>query len=226
MHSRIEYLEGSLLGTDDSIGPQLISLADFKAELGITTTTEDAANSSRITRASKLIAEECGRRFAMSDAQETFIFERLERARPRQALALRLYPIIQIFSVTIDGVEVDETEYDFDQDSGLIWLVDGCWHGRVVVTYSGGYDLPDGAPGALQQACVELVRQFRNSGASLGGVSVQGSGIREIDHGDTRVVFDNGSSSSFSSSSSSSSGSALPAFVLDLLGPFKRMALG
>lgn len=221
MHSKFVLLDGTV--ACDDVGPELIGLDAAKAELGITGTTEDVATSSRITRASKMIAEECGRRFALGDAEETFIFGCLERAKPRQALPLSLYPIVEIIAVDIDGLPLDEADYEFDAASGLIWMVAGCWHGRVVVTYSGGYDLPDDAPGALQQACIELVRQYRSSSLSFGGVSVTGSGIREIDHGDTRVVFDNGSSSS--SSSSSSSRSALPALVIDLLGPFKRPAL-
>lgn len=221
MHSRFVLLDGTI--ACDDVGPELIGLDDAKIELGITGTTEDAAISARIIRASKIIAEECGRRFALADAEETFVFERLERARPRQALPLSLYPIVEIISVDIDGLPLEDTEYEFEANSGLIWMVDGCWHGRVVVTYSGGYDLPDEAPGALQQACIELVRQYRSSGTTFNGVSVQGSGIREIDHGDTRVVFDIGSTSM---TTSSSSRSALPALVLDLLGPFKRPALG
>ena len=39
----------------------------------------------------------------------------------------------------------------------------GRWCGEVVVTYSGGYDLPDDAPALLAQACIEAIKTQRNA---------------------------------------------------------------
>ena len=82
-----------------------------------------------------------------------------------------------------------------------------------VVTYSGGYDLPDDAPAGLQLAVIEAVRERRASSSEESGGAVQSTV-----HGDTRVTY-------FNSSREVSAGSVLPRGVLDLLGPYKRFAL-
>ncbi len=226
MYTLFKVLDEPSDSTED-----LISLEDAKLELGITDSSQDALISSRISRASDIIAEFCDRRFAFASAEETFVFDSgrhghhgFHGGEPgcRLALVVRLYPVEAVDSVTVDGVELDTSVYDVEEEAGIVRLVQrfGEWCGRVVVTYSGGYMLPDEAPGALQQACLEQVRVYNNAAISS---SSQGTGIREIDHGDTRVVFDNGSSSSSSSSSQSSGG--LSPIVVDLLGPFKRPAI-
>lgn len=215
-----------IIETTDEIGPELITLEEAKVELGVTGSSEDDAISSRITRASKVIAEHCDRQFAFASAVETFVFYahhhhhhryHHHHARLGPALVLRLYPVAEIESITIDGLALDADAFDVNPEAGMIWLLDNAfWHGRVVVTYSGGYNLPDDAPGALEQACIELVRQYRNAASSAS--SAGASGIRSVTHGDETVTFDNASSSS----SSSKSGSGLPQVIIDLLSPFRR----
>jgi hypothetical protein len=203
MHSILEIIDEAT----DSAGPDLISLDDLKFALGIEGTTEDAALQAAITMQSRLIAEYCNRRFGRAEALETFTFDRGETMLTRQALTLSLYPVVEIIEVSTAGATA--ADYDFDPASGRIWM-NGCWAETVVaVLYSGGYDLPEGAPARLQQAVIQAVNDGRTTGA-------RDPGIREVQHGDTRVSY-------FTPSLSTASSGYLSAVVTDLIKPYRRL---
>jgi hypothetical protein len=202
MHSILEILEEST----DSAGPDLISLADLKAALSITGTTEDAALEAAITFQSRIIAEYCNRRFGLATVLETFIFDRDEIMLQRQALVLTLYPVVEIIEVSVAGATA--ADYNFDPASGCLWT-DGYWSGTIGVTYSGGYDLPEQAPARLQRAVIDAVNIGRTSGT-------RDPSIREVQHGDTRISY-------FTSSLSTASPGFLSASVIDLIRPYRRL---
>jgi len=162
MRSTLEIIDST-----DNSGPELVSLADLKLELEIDDDDEDDLLNSRITRYSNLVAEACDRLFAFSQAIETFTFDAAdyvggwasERTLPRQSLNLSVYPIAEIDSVTVDGVDLDAADYELDAANGRIWRIGGAWwSGVVVVHYWGGYDLPTHAPATLAQAVIESIR--------------------------------------------------------------------
>ena len=165
----------------------LVTLADLKLELGITSTAEDAALQARITRLSEQIAEYCDRILALVEVEETFAFNANARLCPSAGsppipLVLLQYPVTEIVSLTRDGADIDPDDYDLDAESGLLWPRSGQWSGRIVARYSGGYALPDGAPATLQSAVIEAVRQRR-------AFSSRDPSIREISHDITRVGY-------------------------------------
>ena len=203
MHSILEILSEAT----DSAGPDLISLDDLKFALGITGTTEDAALQAAITMQSRLIADYCGRRFGLAEAIETFTFDRNEYLLERQALTLSLYPVVEIVEVSTSGATA--SDYDLDPVSGRLWT-SGCWAGTdVAVLYSGGYDLPEGAPARLQQAVIQAVNDGRTTGS-------RDPGIREVQHGDARVSY-------FTPSLSTASSGYLSAVVENLIQPYRRL---
>lgn len=204
MHSILEILEEAT----DSAGPDLISLADLKLALGIAAedTSEDAVLAAAITFQSRIIAEYCDRRFGRAEALETFTFDRNEVMLQRQALVLSLYPVVEIFEVSTLGATA--SDYDFDPASGRLWT-DGYWQGTVAVTYSGGYDLPEEAPARLQKAVIEAVNETRTVGS-------RDPGVREVQHGDTRISY-------FTPALSTASSGFLSAVVADLIKPYRRL---
>lgn len=186
----------------------LISLAAAKAEFGITDDSEDVSLQARITRASQTIASLSNRVFALQHVIETFncddgfVVDRFLGSiigsgayiQPSHPLMVSRYPVVAIESISVDDVEIDAADYDVHIESGLLWRVaGGIWSGKVVVTYSGGYDLPEESPGALQSACLELVTQYRFAGRSSDSSYQQ---VREVAYGDRRVVYSTGTSSS------------------------------
>lgn len=203
MHSILEIIGEST----DSAGPDLISLANLKLALGITDSAEDAALQAAITFQSRIIADYCERRFGLAEALETFTFDFNEIVLPRQALTLSLYPVAEIIEVSTAGAT--SSDYDFDPASGRLWTT-GVWAESVIaVLYSGGYDLPEGAPARLQAAVIAAVNEGRTTGS-------RDAGIREVQHGDTRVSY-------FTPSLSTASSGFLSAPVTDLIKPYRRL---
>ena len=119
MHSIFRILDEAT----DSAGPDLISLADLKAALGIIGTDEDAALQAAITFQSRVIAEYCDRRFGRAEAVETFTFDPGETMRERQALVLTLYPVAEIAAIT--GGSGDAPDYELDPVTGRLWAANG-----------------------------------------------------------------------------------------------------
>jgi len=203
MHSVLEIIDEAT----DSAGPDLISLDDLKLALGIEGATEDAALQAAITMQSRLIAEYCNRRLGMAEALETFTLDRNENMLERQALTLSLYPVVEIIEVSTAGATAADIE--FDPASGRLWT-GGCWGETVVaVLYRGGYDLPEEAPARLQQAVIQAVSEGRTTGS-------RDPGIRELQHGDTRVSY-------FTPALSTASSGYLSAPVTDLIKPYRRL---
>jgi gp6-like head-tail connector protein len=224
MHSILEILEEST----DSAGPDLISLDDLKFALGITDDSQDAQLQSAITMQSRIIAEYCNRRFGRAQAIETFTFDRGEIVLQRQALVLSLYPVAEIFEVSTVGAS--DADYEFDSESGRLWPggtwgwwpatpIEAPWpipyQGKISVTYSGGYDLPEDAPARLQRAVIECVNSVRTTSAA----GYRDPTIREIQHGDTRISY---VSPSFASGAISA-GQHLSPSVADLIKPYRRL---
>ena len=211
MHSIFQIIEESTA----SAGPDLINLDDLKLALGITDDSEDAALQAAITMQSRLIADYCNRHFGRAEALETFTFDRGETMLVRQALVLKLYPVVEVFEVSNLGAT--STDYDFDSASGRLWTTaggwmlgyPGSWGGTVSVTYSGGYDLPEQAPARLQQAVIQAVNEGRTTGS-------RDPAIREVQHGDTRVAY-------FTPTLSTASSGYLSAVVTDLIKPYRRL---
>lgn len=203
MHSIFQIIEESTA----SAGPDLVSLDDLKAALGIAGTAEDAQLQAQITFQSRIIAEYCDRRFGRAEALETFRFDRGEVLPARNALVLKLYPVTEV--IELAGT-MDADGYEFDPASGRLWMTNGgCWADVVSVTYSGGYDLPEEAPARLAAAVIESINETRMIGT-------RDPAIQSVQHGDVRVGY-------FSSSTSSGSSGYLSATVADLIQGYRRM---
>src|SRR5262245_63564863 len=97
MHSTLEILSED----PTTAGPDLISLADLKAALGITGTSEDAELQAAITFQSQIIAAYCDRRFGLAQALETFTLYSGESVRRLEALVISFYLVTMIIHVSI-----------------------------------------------------------------------------------------------------------------------------
>ena len=216
MHSILEILEEATA----SAGPDLISLADLKLALGIIGTSEDANLQTAITMQSRIISEYCDRRFGRAEVLETFTFDRGETLPVKQGLTLSLYPVNQIIEVSTAGATAQD--YEFDSTSGRLWTPNSeyWWSNyyywppcKIMVHYSGGYDLPEGAPARLQRAVIESVSAVR----SAYGSGVRDPTIREVQHGDTRISY---VSPSFAAGTT---GQHFTPSVMDLIKPYRRL---
>lgn len=200
----------------------LTTLEAVKLELDISGTGEDAAIEAAITRLSRAAADYTGRHFALLDIIEQFVVTpargygyrcgtpyRLYGGYQYQPLVLRHTPIVSMDTVTIDGSVT--TAYEYDAARGLLYFTNGSatWSDRVVVTYTGGYDLPDDAPGGLASEIIEAIRQER-------AFSTRDPTVREVAHGDTRVGY-------YSGQLTGSYG--LPSSLISVLDQYRRPVL-
>lgn len=195
----------------DALGPELITLEALKLELGITDDDDDEQLEAAITRYSNLISDYLGVRLGFANVVETFYFEQFEFSRWGAALALSLYPVVDLASVTMNGSPVDETSYSLDPTTGMLRLLGGPWSGTIVVTYSGGHDIPGDTPSWLSSAVIESIRADRSDADS------DGSSISSTTHGDTRVTY--------FQNSSSDTRSGLRLSAIDYLRPHRRPAI-
>ena len=85
------------------------------------------------------------------------------------------------------GSLIDASGYEIESASGKLTLLGslgGAAGDPLVVTYTGGYDLPEEAPPALKQAMLLLVQA--GYGQLLRGFN---TGVRSISHKDARVMY-------------------------------------
>lgn len=211
----------SIIAIQDQTGDpahDLTTVEEVLAELGIAGDADTNAEiADQISLYSKIIATYCDRIFAKEYITETFV---LDRGECLSWLPLSRYPVDTIYSVTVDGVELDESNWIVNPENGLLnHLIRGHWYGwRVVVTYVGGYDLPGDAPTALNRACVEFIKDRRPAGDS--GSSVPVSSVRAIEDSGSRVEF-------FQSNAATgtTTNAAIPSSVADLISPFRKISV-
>ncbi len=207
----------SLLGPTDPVH-DLTTVEAVNAALGLdSNTADDAITAEQITTASRLIADQCNagpdrlRTFGLLQLEENF---RVQWGEPVHALYLRHFPVVQVTSLTQADSEADATLYEIDDEAGLLWMKCGRWCGELVINYSAGYDLPTEAPPILAQACIELIGAQR----LLATTAAVDPNLREVQHGDTRVVYQ---TSAFGGSGVGAS-SSVPSSVMSMIDKYIR----
>lgn len=196
----------TVIETTDDPSADLTTVDDYKTEHDITDNADDENIIARITRASNVIAGKCGRTLTLRHVVETFVLSG-EDYGASIGLQLSQYPVSEIESVEVDGSTLTADQYEVSTASGLLYRKWCGWGCRIVVTYSGGYDLPEGAPLALVEACMRLV-------SSIADQTAEDGDVREVSDGDSRVVYFGGTGSA---------GAAGAGEIDELIAPFRRM---
>ena len=170
----------------------LVSLDDMKKKLFIadTDTSKDFLLQEIISNTSETIAKLCNRVFGYEAVEETFY--QLEDGSS-QRLYLSRWPVVKadITAIsTADGTDLLPamgSDYVLEELTGTLYRrVDtGTWLGDVDVEYSGGYQLPDGAPASLRFATEALIRE-----GYMSWIRSPGSfGVRQISHKEARIGY-------------------------------------
>lgn len=146
----------------------LLDLDTVKAELGISDEDGDDILERYIATRSLEIARYCGRdpvqQFAAGSAVETFDLPRHHRTVVAHHKPLWLYhwPVTAIASITENGTALTAADYQLDATRKL-WRMDADGNhihwpvGKIIVAYTGGYDLPADCPADLGDYCMRLV---------------------------------------------------------------------
>jgi hypothetical protein len=194
-----------------------LSLAEAKSLLNITSSTpeSDAQLQLQLEIASQTMMRKLNRILARQRVRETW------RDLGTRRLFLSHFPVneFEIEEVWAGGAVLPYGSYELEEGSGKLSCFPS-WPEDVVVTYWGGYVLPDDAPFPLKQICsmmTGLARQQQSSASSA-----VAAGIKSIMHKGKRIQFETGSTSTTSSSGGPSAGSIQQA-VDDLLNHYRHI---
>jgi hypothetical protein len=168
---------------DPATSQDLMTLEDIKIMFGIpaTDTSQDEQFQLLITIYSDIIATMCNRTFAKEKLTETW------RDLQDNRVFLSHYPVASIDDIeSVEcprGTIMDPSGYEIEFKSGKIELYQSQSE-PIVVTYTGGYDLPEEAPPALKQALIISIREERRQMQIASA-----AGIRSLSHKESRVVY-------------------------------------
>jgi hypothetical protein len=172
-----------------AVTTDLVTLDTLKINLGLPTGpgASDPQLEQAISMNSASIAVECKRVFARERVEETWRWDGCECLQnPRIFLTHAPVALSDIESVTTGGNLVDPADYELEEEPGKLRYLLGGWLDPTVVTYTGGYDLPDESPLPLQQAAIIL---SRGSYYAAQTAAVAAGGIRQISHKHARVTY-------------------------------------
>lgn len=172
------------------MGLNLVTLAEYKAYAGITSTTQDTAIASIIPKVSQLVKSVCRRTFVdYVNEYKTEVFSGNDESR----LLLREYPVLNVTSVEVSidfgntyTELVEYTDYVLDQEDGsIVAIASGAestfakYINGYRVTYSAGYEtLPDD----LKIAVLDLVTYYLKNDASVHSPKAPGTNSVQIEY--------------------------------------------
>src|SRR5215471_3459904 len=159
----------------------MVTLDEAKTLLGITLSTPESDEQLQflIDINSATIMRYCNRIFAKEKVQESW------RDIGGRRVFLSHWPVAEadIESVYSGDTLLDPTGYELEEASGKVSNFNG-WIEPVVITYTGGYELPAECPLPLKQATALLIRE-----AKFMATLVTAAGMRSISHKEKRVQF-------------------------------------
>lgn len=178
------------MGVDSAVA--LVSLAQAKAFLKTTGTSEDTFLEFLVNRASKLAASYCGRSFVSASRTE------YHDGDEQDLLLLIVYPVASVASIYDDPTRVfgadtlvATTDYIVEEEGGMVRL----WNqksrffkgrGNVKVTYTAGYTAGSDVPADLEHAVLLILmymykRQYQDQKIGISSESI----------GDRNTTFEN-----------------------------------
>ena len=171
----------------------LTLLATVKAQLGVNGRDEDENLKRWITHASGVIAKYCNRVFVQEVLIDTFRFKWRDY---EEGLALSRFPVTDVASVVENDTTLDASDFELSPLAGVMTRLrnDNPWpwrYGKVVVTYTAGYQSVADLPSGIERAALLLVQYYRdNVGHEAFLRSEDIPGVRSVSYQDVPLGFD------------------------------------
>ncbi len=158
----------------------LVTLSQVKAELGITSSSEDTLIGGYIKAGSEYIQSFCNQSFVAETVVDTFYIDGIQIVLP-----LSHIPVATLTSVVEGDTTLSSGDYVLDFSPGLLTRMSSdCSSrfamGKTVVTYTSGYTT---VPQAIQDACIKLVAdryRTKNRDPGLRAEEITGIGRQEF----------------------------------------------
>lgn len=194
----------------------LMTLDELKIALGVgaTDTSSDAQLEQMIDWYSAYVSEVANRVFAREKVRETW------RELQSRRIFLSHWPVKEEDIESVEaprGLLVPGADWELEERSGKLSLF-GARTEPIVVTYTGGFNLPDESPNDLKSAATILVRKSRAEAQREAT-----AGIRSLSHKESRVMFFDPNQSQGSSQGGSSGGAEAIRAVHALLYHYSRL---
>lgn len=162
----------------------LVTLDEAKQMLGIslTDTSDDAQLGLFIDVNSATISRLCNRVFAREEVSESW-----RELNGGNRVFLSHWPVKQADIEAVQsplGTMLSPDDWELEEASGKVSFFGAAVVEPVIITYWGGYNLPDEAPAALKHAIAILNLQSRLL-ATLGTIG----GIHQLSHKEARISF-------------------------------------
>jgi len=154
----------------------LVSLADIKAYLGITSGEYDSFLTQQEAFISEVVESYCGRKFSQATYVQTFYDT--DYSDIQKELKMFHYPLISMTSVTEDAITLDTTEYRVHKATGTVVKPEYFFTGTEITefTYSAGYST---TPLIIKNVILALIQEKYNQKTS--GVPLNfGSDVQSI----------------------------------------------
>jgi len=165
----------------------LTTLAAVKAELGLTSSADDAKLSDYISQASDAIANYCNRAFAREEVEETIRVSHMQGS-----LTLTRFPVSSVSTIVESDEELTTGDYEIEADIGSLRRLrndaPATWcRGKIVVTYEAGFLLPGESgrnlPTDIERAAIMLTLRYYSTDAQaqlLRRETIEGIGSTEM----------------------------------------------
>lgn len=167
------------------MGANLVTLAEYKAYAGITSTTQDTEINAIIPKASQLVKTICRRTFVdyVNDSKEEIYSGGWEK------LFLKECPILSVISVEYSadyGLTytelVEYTDYVIDAEDGTIAAIAPPFPKQInayKVTYSAGYEV---LPEDLKLAVLDLITYYLKNDMSVHSPKAPGTNSVQVEY--------------------------------------------
>ena len=163
----------------------LLTLDECKLFLNIaaTDTSRDAQLALQISTASAIVADMANRKPELGFGKTTVTEEWREVMNNRtQVMHFPIDKDEQLEIISNGTLLTSGVHYRVDFNSGKITLYS--WAEPTILTYTGGFDLPDDAPLPLKKACSLIVQEDR-----IKNQQAQVAGMRQLRHKEALVSF-------------------------------------
>lgn len=173
--------------TSAAADPNLLSVEEMRAAVGVTGSSSDAALLILNGRISRAIAAHCrvaSAGVAARTLRQETLTETFRTGMSREKLILSRRPIVSVTSIVEDGETLTGSDYEIDASSGILTRLEddepACWSwSKIVVVYVAGWST---VPDDLKLAASKLASEIYTVGTrdpNLKRIEVAGVEERE-----------------------------------------------